>query len=127
MADALDHGQAVARYAAAFNAAVAASAAAGAEWPSDPIRVALAFLELWGAPNTIITRADVGPADGAETATRTRVSVVEDGFLDDSVAGLEQHVTLDLVDGVWVVGSYQGAWLCRRPPGVRMALPGVCQ
>ncbi|HET8986818.1 MAG TPA: META domain-containing protein [Trueperaceae bacterium] len=123
MADALDHGKAVARYAAAFNDAVAAAASAGAEWPSDPIRVALAFLELKGAPNTMITRADFGQ----ENATRTRVSVIEDGFLDDSVAGLEQHVTLDLVDGVWVVGSYEGAWLCRRPPGTRMALPGVCQ
>lgn len=120
--DALEHGKAVARYAAAFNDAVAASAAAGAGWPADPIRVALAFLELVGAPNAIVTRADVG----VENATQTVVSVVEDGLLDDSVRGLEQHVTLDLVDGVWTVGSYRGAWICQRTPGLKVSVPGVC-
>lgn len=119
---ALEHGAAVTRYATAFNDAVAAAAAAGADWPTDPIRVALAFLVLRGAPDTTITRADLG----AENATRSVVTVVELGFLDDSVAGLEQYLTLDLVDGVWRVSSYRGAWICHRSPGMKVSLPGVC-
>jgi len=121
-ADGLDHGAAVQRYAAAFNDAVAAAAAAGADWPGDPLRVALAFLELVGAPDTVVTRADVG----AEHPVQTVVTVVEKGLLDDSVDGLEQAVTLELRGGVWTVSSYRGAWLCRRPAGTKMALPGVC-
>lgn len=117
-----DHAHAVVRFAAAFNDAVTAAAAAGAEWPSDPIRVALAFLELRGAPNTIITRSDAG----AEGATHTVVTVVEDGFLDDSVAGLEQSVQLERVGDVWTVTSYAGMWHCRRPGGTTVAVPGVC-
>ena len=118
----LDHAAAVTRYAASFNDAVAAAAAAGADWPSDPLRVALAFLVLRGAPDTTITRAD----EGAEAATSTVVTVVELGFLDDSVAGLEQALTLDLVDGVWRVSGYQGAWICHRSPGMKVSFPGVC-
>lgn len=121
--DALAHGQAVARFAAAFNEAVAAAAAAGASWPSDPIRVALAFVDLLGAPSAIISRSDVG---GGESATETVITIVEDGLLDDSVAGMQQTVTLRLSNGVWSVTSYAGAWLCRRPPGSTVALPGVC-
>lgn len=118
----VDHAEAVARFAASFNEAVAAAATAGAEWPSDPIRVALAFLELRGAPNTIITRADVG----AENATQTVVTVMEDGFLDDSVSGLEQTVNLERVGATWSVTSYSGMWHCRRPGGTTVAVPGVC-
>ncbi len=121
--DALARGQAVARFAAAFNDAVAAAAAAGASWPSDPIRVALAFVELLGAPNAIISRSDVG---GGENGTETVITIIEDGLLDDSVAGMQQTVTLRLSGGVWSVTSYTGMWLCRRPPGSTVALPGVC-
>lgn len=120
--DALDHGKAVARYAASFNDAVAAAAAAGADWPSDPLRVALAFVELVGAPNVVVTRSDIGN----ENATKTVVTVIEDGLLDDSVAGLEQSVWLELADGVWSVSAYQGAWICHRSPGLKVSLPGVC-
>ena len=120
--EALEHGRAVARFAAAFNEAVASAAAAGAEWPSDPIRVALAFLELRGAPNTTITRADAG----VENATQTVITVVEDGFLDDSIAGLEQTVQLERDGEVWAVTGYHGMWHCRRPPGDTVAVPGVC-
>lgn len=127
--DALGHGQDVARFAAAFNDAVAAAAAAGASWPSDPIRVALAYVDLLGAPNALITRADFGAGgeEASEDATETVITIVEDGLLDDSVAGMEQTVTLRRADGVWTVTSYTGMWLCRRPPGSSVALPGVCQ
>lgn len=123
--DAVRFGRSSALYLDAFNAALRSAAEAGAPWPADPIRVALAYVDLLGAPNAIITRADIF-GEGGETASRTVVTIVEDGLLDDSVAGLEQVVTLRLEGGIWNVATYQGTWLCRRPPGSSMPMPGLC-
>lgn len=123
--DAIRLGRSSALYLDAFNAAVRAAAEAGAPWPLDPIRVALAYVELLGAPNALITRADVVGA-GEEWASQTVITIVEDGLLDDSVAGFQQVVTLRREDGIWSVYAYEGTWLCRRPPGSSVAMPGVC-
>ncbi len=122
VSDALEQGKDVAWRAFAVNKAVADAWAAGAAWPADPIRVALAYLELQGAPNTVITRTD----DRAESATHTKITVIEDGFLDDSVSGLEQYLTLELVDGVWRITGYQGLWRCGRGDRATVPLSGRC-
>ncbi|HZJ09998.1 MAG TPA: META domain-containing protein, partial [Trueperaceae bacterium] len=69
----------------AFNQAVAVAADAGASWPRDPLRVALAFVELSQALQTTVTAAvgDVGAV----------VTVVESGFRDDSVGGVTRRVS----------------------------------
>src|SRR5699024_3105157 len=74
----------------AFNDAVAAAAAAGAPWPGDPVRVALAFVDLSGAAETSIVARYGQPGTLVEVEGPREVAVVtvnESGLLDDSVAG----------------------------------------
>lgn len=106
----------------AFNAAVAAAGRAGAPWVHDPLRVALAFVELHGAQSTVIEQMLAEP-EGSEVAT---VSVEEHGLLDDSVEGVRQVVTLARADDGWLVVDVLVTWFCRRGQTAEVVSPARC-
>lgn len=106
----------------AFNAAVAAAGQSGAEWVLDPLRVALAFVELQGAQSTVIEQMLAEP-EGSEVAT---VSVEEHGLLDDSVEGVRQVVTLARADDGWLVVDVLVTWFCRRGQKAEVVSPARC-
>lgn len=114
----------------AFNGAVAAAAGAGASWPDDPLRVALAFIELSGAPHTTITTS-AADHDGAEPLNLEGldslvVMVVESGLLDDSVVGVTQRLTLERAERHWLVLGHETVWQCARGPQAEVVEPLRC-
>lgn len=113
----------------AFNGAVTAAAAAGAQWPSDPLRVALAFVDLSGAAQTSIV-ARYGPPDALVEVEGPRevavVTVDESGLLDDSVSGVTQRVLLDREGDVWLVTGHEIVWQCARGPEAQRVEPLRC-
>jgi hypothetical protein len=53
--------------------------------------------------------------DGGEAPSRSRVTVVRDGLLDDSVRGDRWEVSLDrTAASLWRVTEVKRAWRCRR-------------
>lgn len=113
----------------AFNAAVASAAAAGAPWPSDAVRVALALVELSGAAETTIVASygapgSAGGLDGPRDLAQ--VTVTESGLLDDSLAGVVQRLSLALEGGLWVVSAHEIVWRCARGPDAERVEPQRC-
>ncbi|HZW99243.1 MAG TPA: META domain-containing protein [Trueperaceae bacterium] len=105
-----------------FNAAIAAAGNAGAPWVHDPLRVALAFVELHGARSTVIEQELPEPEGSAEAT----VSVEEHGLLDDSIEGVRQVVTLQRSDDGWRVVDVLVTWFCRRGPEAEVVAPARC-
>jgi hypothetical protein len=53
--------------------------------------------------------------EGAEAPTASRVTVLRDGLLDDSVRGERWDISLErTADGVWRIKEVKRAWRCRR-------------
>ena len=53
--------------------------------------------------------------EGAEAPTASRVAVLRDGLLDDSVRGERWDVALErTADGAWRIKEVTRAWRCRR-------------
>src|SRR5690606_3841506 len=93
----------------AFNQAVGVAAASGASWPADPLRVALAFVDLSAALETTVSLSygRPGARQGPEgDRSAANVNVVESGFLDDAVTGATQRDTLERRANHWVVTGH---------------------
>lgn len=96
-----------------FNARLAAARASGEMWPETPVEVVVRLLEPVGGAHVSI-RADEA---GGELPDRVVVTVTQDGFRDDSVAGIWHRVALVRVDGPagpWQVASIERAFRCAR-------------
>jgi hypothetical protein len=98
-----------ARDASAFNARVAQAAAARETWPQDRLSVARAFVEGWG-------RSEVWRLEGqGESPGAYAVTVVFDGFTDDSVRGERHDFTLRReADETWRVADAKVSRRCWR-------------
>lgn len=96
---------------ASFNEKLSDSVDNKEPWVRDPIRIALEFMSSPGARSIKIERKD----KGGEAPRTSTVTVVEDGYLDDSLRGswtrfaLERHA-----DGTWRVTAVQRAYRCWR-------------
>jgi len=96
---------------ASFNKRLSNAAEEGEPWARDPIRIALEFMNSQGARSVKIDRED----QGGEAHASTRVTVVEDGYLDDSVRGSWTRFTMKrLDDGPWRIANIQKAYRCWR-------------
>ena len=108
---------------ACFDQSVAAAAAAGAAWPSDPLQVTLAFFPPWDAAQIDLRRRDAAP-EGARSSV---VSLEAGGFLDDSVAGYRRVAVLErLESGRWRVIASTEAIRCRRGEASWIGPPDLC-
>lgn len=93
-----------------FNAFVEA-AAAGDDWVRNPILVVMEYLHHPNAAFVEISRVD----PPGESMPRTTVTVIQDGFLDDSVRGSWHEFKLDrFTDGGWRIREAQSAYRCYR-------------
>jgi hypothetical protein len=93
------------------NARIAEAVADGETWPSDPIDLALWYLEFGGAPEMRISKTDA-PGEAASTTT---VTVIRDRLLDDSVRGIwDQLVLTRQPDGTWRIEEARRAYRCWR-------------
>ncbi len=94
-----------------FNAFVDDATAAGEQWVRNPIMVVMEYLRHPNTSVTEITRID----PPGESMPRTTITVVQDGFLDDSVRGTWHEFTLDRkADGSWRIDEARGAYRCHR-------------
>lgn len=82
-----------------------------AEGGGAPIEIALAIAGRFEGSMQSVTQVNAG----SESPVATRVTIVRDGLLDDSVRGEFWEVALDRTpNGKWTVRGIRQAWLCRR-------------
>ena len=94
-----------------FNQRVAEAAAKGESWVHDPVLIGLEFMGSRGSPRVDIKRQD---QDG-EAARSTTVTIVEDGYLDDSVRGTWTRFKMTrLDDNTWRLVDVKRAFRCWR-------------
>ncbi len=94
-----------------FNVFVDEAAVAGEKWVRNPVMVVMEYLRHPNAPLTEISRKD---APGESTPSTT-VTVLQDGFLDDSVRGTWHEFILDRgTDGSWRIDEARSAYRCYR-------------
>jgi len=87
------------------------TAAALAARGSSPIDIALAV----AGPFEGATQHVIQANEGSEAPTASRVTVLRDGLLDDSVRGERWDITLQrTAAGVWSIEDVKRAWRCRR-------------
>jgi hypothetical protein len=94
-----------------FNAIIAEIPVKEESWVKDPVRVALEYLGTPGARAVFIRRCDAS----GEAATETGVTLVEDGYADDSLRGTWYHFRLERDDaGRWLITEGREAYRCWR-------------
>lgn len=94
-----------------FNDSIAAAVREGYRWPLDPIRVAQEFLGSPGIRSVRIERED----DPGERSDSTTVTILEDGYLDDSVRGRwTEFRQVRMTDGTWRIVEIRRAYHCWR-------------
>ncbi len=94
-----------------FNALIGRAAKQRKMWPYDPIGVAQEFMKSPGAPYVSIIRDD----GAGERADSTTVTVIEDGFLDDSLRGTWTRFRLArTADDTWLIVDVRRAYRCWR-------------
>jgi hypothetical protein len=94
-----------------FNAIIAEIPVREESWVKDPVRVVLEYLGTPGARAVSIRRCDAS----GEAATETGVSLVEDGYADDSLRGIWYHFRLERDDaGRWLITEGREAYRCWR-------------
>lgn len=94
-----------------FNAIIAEVPVREESWVRDPVRVVLEYLGTPGARSVSIRRCDAS----GEAATETAVTLVEDGYADDSLRGTWYHFTLERdVAGHWLIEEGREAYRCWR-------------
>ena len=94
-----------------FNAIIAEVPVREESWVKDPVRVVLEYLGTPGARAVTIRRCDAS----GEAATETSVTLVEDGYADDSVRGTWYHFRLERdVAGHWLIKEGREAYRCWR-------------
>jgi len=102
-----------------MNSAVMAAAAAGEEWPRDPLMVAWRFLEGLDGRYASVERVD----EQKEWPWHTTITVIRGAWLDDSVWGVWDQLLLSRQeDGSWLIDEARRAWRCYR--GHQMELFG---
>ena len=96
---------------AAFNKSLGDAAGKGKSWVHDPIRVVLEYMDSRGSRLVNIQRED----ESGEAADSTTVTIVEDGYLDDSVRGTWTRFKMVRVDDhTWRITDIQRAYRCWR-------------
>jgi hypothetical protein len=104
-----------------FAAAVDASAANGARWVRDPVRVALLFVDEPSTVRTTIVRE--GRPGGAEAVVRVWL----DGLGDDATRARWYELRLErAAGGAWYVGSARRAVACSRGARTDALVAGRC-
>jgi len=94
-----------------FNAFVDDAVVAGEKWVRNPVMVVMEYLRHPNAPVTEISRVDP-PGESMPTTT---ITVVQDGFLDDSVRGTWHEFLLERwADGGWRIDEARSAYRCYR-------------
>ncbi len=78
---------------------------------ATPLDVALAVAGPFEGTTQHLIQANAG----VEAPTASRVTVLRDGLLDDSVRGERWDIVLDrTAEGVWRIREVKRAWRCRR-------------
>ena len=84
-----------------------AVAASGA----SPIEVALTIVRVFQGSTQHIIQSN----EGSESPVRSRVTVIRDGLLDDSIRGERWDIVLDRQGAsAWTIKEVKRAWSCRR-------------
>jgi hypothetical protein len=108
---------------ASFNERLSNEADKGEPWVRDPVRIALEFMDSQGARSVKIDRED----QGGEAPGSTKVTVIEDGYLDDSVRGSWTEFTMKRHgDGSWRIADIQKAYRCWRGPNKESYSARLC-
>jgi len=107
---------------AAFNAVLDKACSDGEDWAEDPIRIALRFAEPVNAPHVRVLRDD----GSGEMPSTSKVTLVQQGFLDDSVSGSWIQVRLRRMDCGWHLVDAQRAVRCRRAEDPDIFQAGPC-
>lgn len=95
-------------------AAEYASASALAERGGTPVEIALAVTGPFEGSAQHVIQVN----QGAEAPSASRVTVIRDGLLDDSVRGDRWEIRLERTQaGVWTIKDVKRAWRCRRGGG----------
>lgn len=96
------------RDASEFNRSVAAAAAAGEEWPDDPLEVARRF------QGRTLAQQSVWALDGrGESPSRYHVTGIAQGFTDDSVRGERFDLVVERANGTsWRIVRARVSWRC---------------
>lgn len=96
-----------------FNARAVSALAAGEDWARDPLRTALACLQQHGDGecSTTAMLMDKPPGEGCH---RVRITIVRDGFLDDSIRGDWTQFDLVRSGETWTVARALRAQRCWR-------------
>lgn len=88
-----------------------ASASTLAERGGTPVEIALAVTGRFEGSAQHVIQVN----QGAEAPTASRVTVIRDGLLDDSVRGDRWEIRLDRTSaGTWAIKDVKRAWRCRR-------------
>lgn len=94
-----------------INVRIAAAVDGGKDWPRDAIRVAQEFLGFTESRSVRMVRQD----GSGERPDETTVTVVEDGYRDDSVRGRwTEFYMARAQDGFWRVEEIRQAYRCWR-------------
>jgi hypothetical protein len=103
---------------AGYAAATALAARGGA-----PLEIALAVAGPFDGRAQRITQIN----QGAEAPSASRVTIVRDGLLDDSVRGLRWDVALERTQaGAWRIAEVKRAVRCRRGADTERFVAGPC-
>jgi len=98
-----------------INAAIEKAAGAGEDWVVDPVRIAMNVVEQ--DPDAVEERhyLNLTFEGEGERPTACRVTVVTDGYLDDSMRGEWCRFAMERAeDGTWRVTEFRHAWRCYR-------------
>jgi hypothetical protein len=101
-----------------------AKAAAVAERGGTPVEIALAI----AGPFEGSTQHIIQVNEGAEAPSASRVTVLRDGLLDDSVRGDRWDIVLEKTPaGAWKIKEVKRAWRCRRGDPVERFATTPCR
>jgi hypothetical protein len=128
VAHAAEPGKSLARWPVASMQAVAATeyreAAAAAAGGAAPLDVALRVVGAFEGSTQHIIQTN----EGSEAPVRSRVTVIRDGLLDDSIRGERWDIVLERRGtGAWAIKEVKRAWSCRRGAGQQRFATSKCQ
>lgn len=93
------------------NSAAATAAEAGEVWPLDALSVAERFVGEMSGRYLSIEKVD----EPTESPKATTITIIRGGYLDDSVWGTWDQLTLSRQpDGTWRIDEARRAWRCYR-------------
>lgn len=76
-----------------------------------PLDVALAIVGAFAGGSRHLVQEN----EAAEAPSASRVTVLKDGLLDDSIRGERWDIALERTPaGVWAIAEVRRAWRCRR-------------